>query len=1284
MDSETQQNYWLETMPHFIAVNYRRMLESTSNSVKVEYALRTYDLGLRALTIGLVSQYLTRDRDIVSDSYLNSFLMDKFSHIDLYTWQQLLFATLRAYEGIENRFFMTELYDFYWDRSQLPHKLRTDVESPFFRLTQIAIELKTKRIQPVSESGWAVLAEEVTTLLKQVLDSVSFIANYDLIRVLTYDERQYEYELHKGMSITIGYKPLPAGVNLGQGWFYLRKDNEELLPLHPFLIFWEGTNQESKAQTTDIGVYDKFVYNQLQYLLGKLGRTFTDIDSAHAFFTLLYDTIEEVKRTRERAEKLTWWQLQDTCEEITTLRMATVENKYNRKLYLQRESTLATFKQFLDSPERCFVLLGKSGVGKSNFFLSLRDLLKQEYSDTCVLMYDAANLKVQPSITVSISQDFDKQLVLSGEHIEDIWQEIAKISDIDGRRMLLFVDAINENSNAKELLKQLDELVQSPWSWLKVVFSSRPETWQTIKRGVRLAEAFYYQEDDSGQVGIALEGFSYSEEMQPFTGEELPRAYAKYQEVFHMQTPYEKIPGVLRSILRDPLGLWLVASTYAEQPIPNSVKVIELVSDYLLALQNTGRLYEEDLRLLENQLVPLMVHNDHFTNALTVVDIDRAGEGLYESIFSEQVLSDGKRANQSFLNLLDADILTILKSGRELKIAFKYERFYEHFVGKELYKTLMGQVEWVSQYTTWIASLRESPFLWGAMKSCLVYHISALDTKAGALLQIALAQMGDQRIKELLIAAITEYGYDECDKVESVQKLVLTQHRQWWRRIINRSEMLGQCPAWKNIAIVLASNLGLKDLLGLALIDASPAVRTVAIRHSYILWKKQNAVGFEILESLIAQSTGILGLPLLHIFESFTGLSLLILFDDFHNESTVDRLRILWKQALKRLLWINHEKLGSRQENMKNRVRVFVMRILAAFIVRTASRVPSNSLMNIPEFKHFYRADDNLSRRKEVARLLIQYMNTEKTDIDTIRDELLSMASERDLIIALLATATLQRHLLDTPDKIYRLVHDLFHESLKVKPLGPFAGVVPNSVLNLNPQFEVAEATSLMNEFTTTMQERNLRGEKWTSHLREYRYTSLEMLCWTKLGQRVDTELLPAAQSYLQKIIAKNDYEWIKELIEWDATALAIEWGYPRLALSIVKPLFAINEQSIQLALIELLSRMRLYYTDEIDNFMEINQLDDQIIALVRRHIPSEDLGDLLNYRGLIFWQDAIILGSTGVFWQKLTWLWNQIPQQNSFENFVVVLMKFTVNEIYGKHIFPHIADTSVDMMNTK
>src|SRR5205807_1902354 len=108
--------------------------------------------------------------------------------------------------------------------------------------------------------------------------------------------------------------------------------------------------------------------------------------------------------------------------------------------------------------------------------LALAEELQETKENVCILMYDGAGLPITSStLTDIIGQDFSRYF--DRQPVQQIWQEINKIEDIDKRQMILCVDAINENPEATKLLRQLDDLVQkSSWPWLKVVLSSRPET----------------------------------------------------------------------------------------------------------------------------------------------------------------------------------------------------------------------------------------------------------------------------------------------------------------------------------------------------------------------------------------------------------------------------------------------------------------------------------------------------------------------------------------------------------------------------------------------------------------------------------------------------------------------------------------------------------------------------------------------------------------------------------------------------------------------------------------
>ncbi|MCX6029670.1 MAG: hypothetical protein NT169_10265, partial [Chloroflexi bacterium] len=252
---------------------------------------------------------------------------------------------------------MPELYQFYWDTSVMPHRRRVEIQKLFDRLTQIALDQDQEHLRPQDAAGWQQLAGEAEGLLYQVLASLAFLAKYDLVRVLDFDNCYYDFELHRGLTIVRSRQPLPNCAELNTGWFYLRRETADLLQLHPFLVSWEEDPPSVKpAFPADTAVYDHFFYDRLHYLLASLNRSVPIEANLGQFFKILFDTIEDVKAQRREAGQLTWASLQGIGAEISGLRMATVRGKYDARRYLQREGTRAAFERFLHSDKRCFVL----------------------------------------------------------------------------------------------------------------------------------------------------------------------------------------------------------------------------------------------------------------------------------------------------------------------------------------------------------------------------------------------------------------------------------------------------------------------------------------------------------------------------------------------------------------------------------------------------------------------------------------------------------------------------------------------------------------------------------------------------------------------------------------------------------------------------------------------------------------------------------------------------------------------------------------------------------------
>ena len=553
------------------------------------------------------------------------------------------------------------------------------------------------------------------------------------------------------------------GERVEEGNFYLReRDSGAMLKLYPLTLSWlsEESLTEAEGASVEAALYKWLSGDRVIYLLPAMlvdRQTEEVVDEIVKLQVL-------VQRAREEwaeAPALTWELLVEGLEGVTEDQVGEGEGKYNRELYLVREDVKQAFEEFLWGEKRGFVLTGKSGVGKSNFLLALRDGHRERGTDVCMVVYNGSNLHVEEALLERVGQDLGR--VLRVRRLDRVLARIEEIEGIEKRRVVLAVDAVNEHAEPTAVMERVNEVVKTArMPWLKVVVTSRPEAWRTIRRrlGEKLVDGHYYRRRGEYRLGIELEGFTYQEpwiKMDPFERGELPQVYEKYQAVYGLKTAYGELTERMRQVMRDPLMLRLVARIYKEEQVPADVRVGEIYESYVDMLVESGRLEMGDVRFLERELVPLMVRREQYGNAVTAEQVERAktadGWELFELIHNAEVGHSGRRVNQAFQNLADAEILALRGGAWDYRIEFAYERFYEFFVGKRL-KELVGESERkrVEEYIRLVGETELRPYLWGAVRMAILQ-----EEGKGRLLR-ELAEEEDDRVKEMVVDCLVEVG----------------------------------------------------------------------------------------------------------------------------------------------------------------------------------------------------------------------------------------------------------------------------------------------------------------------------------------------------------------------------------------------------------------------------------------------------------------------------------------------------------------------------------------------
>ncbi len=1301
--TETDFDAFVTTkLPHFVAVNYQQMLQATDPLDRLQRALRTYDLGLRALTIGLVSQYLIRDQTRVSDPYVNDLLLDKFPHLTLKTWQELLFATLAAYEGQRELFFMPELYDFYWDTSTVPHRRRTEVRAPFERLTQIASDQDQQSLQPGDQAGWECLADEAVELLRQILRSLSFLAQYDMVRVLRSANQTYEYELHKGLTVETGQVPAPDGEEVeGEGWFYLRRSTGQLLQLHPFLISWQGegsgqaggqTGLDAGAMTHDIGVYDKFIYKQLQYLLVTLGQTISDEANVHAYMAVIMDTIEEFKRQRQQEIRLTWPRLQDLCSEITGVQTDTArQRKYHPEHYLPRQEAHAALAQFLRSEARGFVLTGKSAVGKTNVLLAFVDELAAR-GDVAVLVYDAGRASVEPSLTEFISQDFSNRIRLTDHRIENIWQEIAGIDGIEQQQVVLIVDALSDCPQAELLLRQLDLLVAGPWPWLKVIISSRPESWRSIKQDTKLAEGRYFRAGAAAEKDETQEAFSSSLQLAPFSAEELPQAYALYQAAFEVETPFASLSHEVRAILRDPFNLWLAARMYGRKGqgsgvIPANLRAGTLLQNYLDAPDILSR---EDRRLLQSQIVPLFAQAE-FRNELLLMDVERlGGTSLYNAIFDDQVLSNGTRRNQAFENLVDAGILMLHGQGERERISFMYDRFYEYFTGNYLYEqnatpASAGAETRARHYEAAIAALPDHIYLWGALVQALVRELEGGNLPVIA----ALAPHAEHNplLRNALVIALVRFGEDhQADVRAGVKALLgpLTEGSQAnflvragrlaWQLARPRAGKQQKITMQQVMALDVAAQLGMTEFLEAAAADRSAALRAAGVLYSFYLWRRDPDLGFQVVEGLGRRAADALPLPDLHAAESVFGLSAAIL-GQAHDAATAQRFLALGRQTTRDVL-----RLPGASRSAP-RLPAFIVRLLREgvadvimrYVVKTLSSWGTRAWASFDNMTHIFALTPE---QKALAKRLAPLLDPATPGLADHVPEMLEVESWGDAICQCIVEFSLLGHGKEDFAGTLPVIRQMIAAGLEPRPprfwaYGPTMVMLWAAARQPQPDPAIEELTQSV---VAAIQADPARWLEQAQRARpvpiqtDCRATPLGQLAWARylLGGRTDA---PALTAYLNDAKARRDTEYLWQFATIEVPVM-LDFGWYPAALMALGPLLDYSEPQVREALVQALVRIYRHQPEQVEEWLARQGAPPEIAQRVLAYPATEQTRDLMTYQLLWIFFEWFLWGAPALR-QVLQYHIRTALELPDIRAWLRLIIKDQLNLIAGEIVYP-------------
>jgi hypothetical protein len=984
-------------------------------------------------------------------------------------------------------------------------------------------------------------------------------------------------------------------------------------------------------------------------------------------------------------EPLTWPRLKKICKEISRSGVARIEIHYDRNLYFRREGLVEEFEKFINSEQIGFVLTGSSGVGKSQFLMWLYDSYQVEHENVCCLIYDATILPTSAfPLVVHISYDFQRSLAFNQPI--DILNEIGRIPGIDGCKVILCIDAVNENPKPVLLLKQIDRLIRSAhYRWLKVVVTAKPEAWRLLTNLVNIGAAKYYRLNQP-VIPSRPDFSSVSYDLKPFRIEELPLVYSNFREKFNLEISYDDLSDEERVIYSEPLTLFLISSIRKVGKIPDNLdarQIIKVYIEYLISEPvKQRRLEPEDLEYLQQRLLPLMIGKFPIVNRITA---ERIAEAAHTGPHQYQPLWDfirfgnrdkDRERNIAFIRLVDANILSHRGLGSDFEIFFTYERYWDYFGGLRLYELYKEDPNAVKGFGELLSEVRRAPFLWGIVEHALYYFLQNQQTD----LMAKLAESNHEDCRNMVAVVLIRFARQND---EYVHKILLALLNNFKMPVLSKSVMNKSM-----VAIEVASNIGDLDILKQTLACNHLAIQDRSILKVCEMWTSNQQAVLQLLEWLISQIT--LGRLLFRQSYLTSAVFLSVLISTMHFRD-IDRssqqIIAIWKRNLKRILLHQPGKKSWYERPVKgirDRVLIFSINLL----VKLLRNFPSRYLViNLGELKEYYKLPKSV---RQMALDFVPFLNVNYGDFEALNQRIEALFNQtvnqsllNNMLIKLLIDYALVAQALRSGRQIIELTleyafREINRPELSKRIMWDKGWVF--AALAILEQEEISDR--LFEQYSGYFFDCFTKVESWRGARREYALLGYSdyIIIYYKKHKNFDVQLI---RDLMEWAIAHQHYQKISDLLEemgyiigsdyWKAVLYVIE---PTLRFLKKEPLHTPEklikqEEEIVKSLLELLSVSYFNHPIELSAYLGKNSIPKETIDQIRVTKMNDRLaGDLIK-GGVGAWGQFEIMYSFSAEGQPIMiWAFRTALSSKNLSQFLIRISKKVLNMLLEDHVF--------------
>ncbi|MBR2063604.1 MAG: hypothetical protein IJ971_02790 [Bacteroidales bacterium] len=399
------------------------------------------------------------------------------------------------------------------------------------------------------------------------------------------------------------------------------------------------------------------------------------------------------------------------------------EKKYNRELFVERESLSRELDSFLDSDTSIFPLLGEAGQGKTTQLCYWTETLSDE---DCGVMIFSGSEFAGITLEYKLKHSFGWA---AHKPVSGLVKSLADAAMSRGKKVLILIDAINEcieypglissTEGPLMLFRDLYRLfIDSGYNCFKILFTCRNYTWKNIimPEASRKDQSVFY--NSGTEENTAVKGF---------TDTEVRNAYHIYGDLYQMKTPFELLPRGITIRMKDPLVLKMACTNYLGQYFPEKMREFTSLALFHKMVQDISISYAGNRQVaIIREIAGHILSSYESGNAIDSITMSELKEAacspdapLYKAatlIFKK----DGYSV--AFAELLNKPERPILRLADNEKIQFIYERFLEYMLALIYFeKNTKGQVK-ISHQTlrATIKKATANEVFMGAMRNVLI------------------------------------------------------------------------------------------------------------------------------------------------------------------------------------------------------------------------------------------------------------------------------------------------------------------------------------------------------------------------------------------------------------------------------------------------------------------------------------------------------------------------------------------------------------------------------------